>query len=108
MLQHHFMIILLKNASSIHYNKKIFFHAVIESTQYQEDENNPNQENNQLDLCMQTNLCVNSHGNSANTGPTTNDHCDQTPKDTAVPVAEHIVNAAQPPLLTFRRTISEQ
>ena len=108
MLQHHFMIILLKNSSSIRYNKKIFFHDVIGSTGHQEDENNPNQENNQLDLCIQTNLCANSHGNSANTGPTTNDHRHQTPKDTAVPLADYIVNTAQPPLFTSRHTISEE
>ena len=29
-------------------------------------------------------------------------------KNTAVPVADHIVNTAQPPLFTFRHTISEQ
>ena len=57
---------------------------------------------------MQTNLCANSHGNSANIGPTTNDHCHQTPKDTAVPVADHIVNTAQRTLFSLRHTISEQ
>ena len=57
---------------------------------------------------MQTNLYANIHGNSVNTGPTTNDHCHRTPKDTAVLVADHIVNAAQPPLFTSRHTISEQ
>ena len=87
------MIILLKNASSNHYNKK-FFHDFIGPTWHQEDENNPNQENNLLDLSMQTILCANSHGNSVNTGPTTNDHCHQTPNDTAVPVPDHIVNTA--------------
>ena len=57
---------------------------------------------------MQTNLCANSHGNSANTGPTTNDHWHQTPNDTAVTVADHIINTAQRTLFTFRHTISEQ
>ena len=57
---------------------------------------------------MQTNLCANSHANSANTGPITNDHCHQTSKDTAVPLADHIVNTAQPSLFTSRHTISEQ
>ena len=57
---------------------------------------------------MQTNLCANSHENSANTGPITNDHCHQTQKDTAVPVVDPIVNIAQPPLFTSQHTISEQ
>ena len=57
---------------------------------------------------MQTNLCANSHGNSANTTPTTNDHRYQTPKVTAVPVADHIDNTAQRTLFTFRHTVSEQ
>ena len=57
---------------------------------------------------MQTTLSANSHGNSANIDASTNDHCHQTPKDTAVPVADHIVNTAHRTLFKSPHTISEQ
>ena len=44
---------------------------------------------------MLTNLCANSHGNSANTSPIANDHRYQTPKDTAVHHINHIFTATE-------------
>ena len=63
---------------------------VIGATWDEEDENNQNEDNNQLNLPVQTNPCEDSHEDSGNASPTTNDHHHQTQRSTGIRINNHI------------------
>ena len=76
---------------------------VIGTTWDEEDENNQNEDNNQLNLPVQTNPCEDSHEDSDNASPTTNDHHHQTQKSTGIRINNHIFKATEWSFFTFRK-----
>ena len=106
MLQHHLMIIVLKQFLNSLRQQDVIVDGIGPTyISGEEDENNQNEQNNRLDLPMQTNRWNYYHENSANVSPTTNNHHHQTRKSIALPI---INLATEGSLLPLKCKISEK